>query len=60
MNLYKVFFSGRHTRKWLVAATSKKEAIDLVWQNTDITYQITDFDAEEIKIGSFQKPTIIN
>lgn len=57
MNLYKVL--GGHTRKWLVAATSKKEAIDLVWRNTDITYPITDFDAEKIDIDSFRTPTIL-
>lgn len=67
MNLYKVTFSKWHIGNWLVAAASEKQAVGLIVDNlnghrrqTGITYQISDFDVNQIDIDSFRQPTIID
>lgn len=65
MNLYRVTLNGLVCH--MVVATSEKQAAgmiadDLNWlcRQTDIDYQITDFDVKKIDIDSFRQPTIID
>ena len=65
MNLYRVMLDGLVC--YMVVATSEKQAAGMAaddlnwrWRQTDIDYQITDFDVKKIDIDSFRQPTIID
>ena len=65
MNLYRVTFSRWHIGNWLVAAASEKQAAgkvadELNWLQSNINYQISDFNVYQIDIDSFREPTIID
>lgn len=64
MNLYLVTLSHAAVGKWLVFATSRKQAAGLIadelnYRWTDITYQWSDFDVKALDIDSIQTPTIL-
>lgn len=63
MNLYRVVLDASLC-EFVVAASERqaagKVADELNWLQSNINYQISDFDVYQIDIDSFREPTIID